>query len=551
MISYIEIRDFAVIKELKLDLFPGLNVMTGETGAGKSVIIEAVSMALGARADTDYVRTGADKAVVTIIADPEGVDISADLDEMGVLPEETLVIRREIHAAGRSLCRVNGMPVALSQLSRLCRKLADIHGQYDQQYLLDPSNHINILDLYGGEELSLAREDTARLYREYASASAELMSLKKRLQENARQKELLSFELSEIKAAALRPGEDEELEEHIALMKNSESILSALSASYDKIYGGDQSALWQLDSARSELESVSEYTQELASLSERVSSVYYELEDMDRQLRRLRDGVGYSEEEMDEAQERLQTISELKRKFGGSIASVLEYAEKAENSLSEIENADEKASELEKKISSCRQAYDIAAARLSELRRRAADILEQRINKELGELNFSNARFKVGISSAGTSENGTDRAEFLISANKGEDLKPLYKAASGGELSRIMLAMKRIIGEIDGIPTMIFDEIDTGISGATAGVVGEKLKSIARDHQIVCITHLPQIAARGDHHFRIEKHSDEYSTQTTVVPLSEDQRTEEIARLLSGTAVTDAARLAAKELLQQ
>ena len=551
MISYIEIKDFAIVKDLKLELFPGLNVITGETGSGKSVIIEAVSMALGARADSDYVRHGADKAVITLVIDTEGTSVSGILDDIGAPEDEPLIIRREISSQGRSLCRVNGMPVPLSGLSRLCRKLADIHGQYDQQYLLDPANHIYILDLYGGEKLADVREITADSYRRYASASSDLMRIKKRITENARQRDLLSFELSEIDAASLQPDEDDLLQQQIDLMENSESIYEALSSAHEDLFSGESSAVSLLGRAMNAMESISSYSPELAKLSERISSSYYELEDMTRDIRTQRDSVTFSKEDLDSAIERMELINSLKRKYGGSLQSIAEYAENARKVLSEIENADAEVEDLEKKIALARQQYDIAAARLSSLRKDAAGMLESMIDKELSELNFKNARFKVDMQTTGTSENGTDKAEFLISANIGEDLRPLAKVASGGELSRIMLALKRIIGDVDGIPTMIFDEIDTGISGATAGVVGEKLKAIAEKHQIICITHLPQIAAKGSHHFKIEKHSDEISTQTNVVPLSEDERTEEIARLMSGTTVTDSARLAARELLAQ
>ena len=551
MISYIEISDFAIVKDLKLELFPGLNVITGETGAGKSVIIEAVSMALGARADSDYVRHGADKAVITLVIDTEGAQISDILEDIGAPEDEPLIIRREISSQGRSLCRVNGMPVPLSGLSRLCRKLADIHGQYDQQYLLDPSNHINILDLYGSGSLANVRSITADSYRQYAAASTELMRLKKRISENARQRELLKFELSEIEAASIQPEEDEDLAQQISLMENAENIFEALSLAHQDLFSGDLSALSLLGKAMDSLQEISSLSPQLAGISERISSSYYELEDMSRDIRSLRDGVSYSKEELDSAIERLETINALKRKYGGSLGSVAQYADNAKAMLSEIENADVQVEDLEKKIALSRQQFDIAAARLTALRKEAAKQLEAQIDKELSELNFTNARFKADIVPAGTSENGTDKVEFLISANIGEELRPLAKVASGGELSRIMLALKRIIGDIDGIPTMIFDEIDTGISGATAGVVGEKLRAIAANHQIICITHLPQIAAKGAHHFRIEKHSDEISTHTTVVPLSDEERTEEIARLLSGTTVTEAARLAASELLAQ
>ena len=548
MITDIEIKDFAIIKELSLELFPGLNIITGETGAGKSVIIEAVSMALGARADSDYVRRGCDRAVISLTAQTDGL-LDKELEEQGIPTDDPVIIRREISAAGRSSCRINGMQVPLSSLGKICSKIADIHGQYDNQYLLDPARHIEILDLYGGQSLADVKAMTGEAYRKYASASSELMALRRKLSESARQRDLLSFELSEIRAADPRPGEDEELSSQIDYMQNAEKIFMALSDAYDRLYSGDAPAVSALGKAVNDISAISELSADLSEIFERLNNSYYELEDAANTLRTIRDSSEYSQEDLDQAIERLNEINALKRKFGGSIEAVLKYADEAEKSLSDIENADERQAALERKITLYKEEYDVAAARLGRLRRDAAEALEKKVSAELSELNFENADFAVSFASCAASTNGNETAEFLISANRGESLKPLAKVASGGELSRIMLALKRIIGDLDRIPTMIFDEIDAGISGATADVVGQKLKEIAQNHQIVCITHLPQIAAKADHNYRIEKRSDEISTQSTVVPLSEEQRIEEIARLLSGSVITDSARLAARELL--
>ena len=539
MISHIEIRDLAIIKEISADLFPGLNIITGETGAGKSVVIEALSMALGARADTDYIRRGADKAVITIVADAEGSSVSAVLDEIGAPDEEPLIIRREISAGGRSLCRVNGTVVPLSALGKLCRCIADIHGQYDNQTLLDPSNHQEILDRFAGEELLRVRGMVKDAYEKYSAKSAELMRLKKTVTDSARQRDLYAFEVNEIDSAALTPGEDEELSEKIKLMQNSETVYNALSEAFSELSSGDSDALSALGRC----------VRDLSGIYERISSAYYELEDASSEVRSLRDRSEFSPEELDEAVERMELINSLKRKYGGTVEDILAYRDKAAGALSDIENSDEKQKELERAILLSREEYDTAAARLSKLRKDAASVLEQRVVTELEELNFSGASFSVRFDQASVSALGNDRAEFLISANRGEDLKPLAKVASGGEISRIMLALKSITADIDSVPAMIFDEIDSGISGRTAGVVAEKLRAIAKDHQIICITHLPQIAAKGDHQFTIEKHYDGESTLTTLVPLSEDERTEEIARLLSASEITDAARSAARELL--
>lgn len=549
MIYHIDIRDFAVIKELSLDLEEGLNILTGETGAGKSVIIEAVSMALGSRADTDYVRTGADKAVLTVMIDPEDNDLSGILEEMGAPADTPVVLSREISKTGRNICRVNGSIVPLSSLSRLGKRLVDIHGQYDHQSLLDADSHIDILDLYGGDELTGLRSSTGDHFRAYSSASSELMQLKKKLSDSERRKELLRFELDEIESAELHEGEDEELEEELKLIQNRERIFEAVSEAHELIFGREGSSQEVLSRAVSELGSVSGYSRDIEKLRDTLSDAYYQIDDINSSLRKLRDTTGHSEEELELKTERLETINRLKRKFGGSIVSVLEYASETADSLKSIENSDERISALEREISLQREYFDASAARLSKLRRRVASELQKRVSEELSDLNFSSCDFQVSFSDAPLSAKGTDRVEFLISTNRGEPPRPLARIVSGGELSRIMLSLKRIIGEYDSIPTMIFDEIDSGISGSAAGVVGNKLLSIADGRQVICITHLPQIASRGIHHYKIEKLSDESSTHTIVVPLSREQRVEEIARLLSGTEITDAARAQAEELL--
>ncbi|MCR5010161.1 MAG: DNA repair protein RecN [Clostridia bacterium] len=551
MISHIEIKDFAIIRDLSLDLYPGLNIITGETGSGKSVIIEAVSMALGARADTDYVRTGSEKAVVTVVADAGGKDISGVLEEIGAPEDVPVVIRREIYAAGRSLCRVNGAVVPLSALSKLCGYIADIHGQYDNQTLLDPDRHLGILDMYGGEELIRVRDMVSDSYRRFAADSAELAELNKKAAERERQKDLYAYELSEIENANLSENEDEELSRRIDLMKNSGKIYGALSEVHQMLFDGDQAAVSVLGHCMSDLSALSSYSEELSQLYERISGAYYDLDDASSQIRSLRDSADFSPEELESAEDRLDALNALKRKYGGSLEAVLEYAEKARKELSLIEGSGDRRTRLERAITLEKEEYDAAAARLSRLRKDTAEVLKKRIDKELLDLNFEAADFEVSMRPGRMSEDGTDNVEFLISANRGEEPKPLAKVASGGELSRIMLALKRITGDIGGVPSMIFDEIDSGISGKTAGVVGDKLRSLSEDHQIICITHLPQIAAKGDRNYRIEKHADLISTQTTVVPLTEDERVEEIARLLSASEITEAARMAAKELLKK
>ena len=548
MISHISIQNFAVIKELDIDLHPGLNMITGETGSGKSVVIEAVSMALGSRADRDLIRTGEDRAQVLMTVEDPSDRVKARMEEMGIPADDTLVLRREMSAQGRSLCRVNGVIVPLSQLSSLCSGIADIHGQYDHQYLLNTDSHIDVLDLYAGPSLQQKKAETAALYAEFVKASSELMQLRKHTSEVKKQQELLSYQLADIKAAAVKPGEDEELEASIALMQNSEQIFGSLSGVSEALYGSGD-ALGALGSAIALLSDVSSFSPQIRELKELLEDSYYRIEDIKPQLRRIRDSVNFSREELDRCLDRQEELNTLKRKYGGSLEAVLEYARSAEEDLALMEDQGERVKTLEKLITESRSRYDLAAEELSRLRAEAALRLSEAADRELAQLNFRDAHFEARIAKGPASENGTDTVEFMMTANKGEALKPLAKAASGGELSRVMLALKTILGDLDGIATMIFDEIDTGISGATAGIVGQKLKDISEGRQVICITHLPQIACLGDHHFKIRKSSDDTATYTSMEELGTEARIEELARLLSGTQITESARNQAKTLL--
>jgi len=535
MITHISIKDFAIIKNLDLDLKPGLNILTGETGAGKSIIIEAISMALGSRADADYIRSGSDKALISLAID----------DEKG----NEYIIKREISSQGKNLCKINGELVSLGELSSLCKGLADIHGQYDHQSLLNPENHTNILDIYGGEEIQRLKSITSESYKNLSYISGQLRTLKAKIKDAERQKELYTYEIKEIDDANIKPGEDSDLEDEIKLMQNSEGIFETLCNISDLLYGNDYCAQNALGKAMHEMESISEYSEELEGFATNISDAYYSINEMSSDIRAFRDSINFSPELLEEKIERAEFLEKLKRKYGPTLDDIFDYREKAAGSVGLMEDADARIAELESKMTLCKEEFDIASKRLTVLRDKAALLIEKKVTAELSELNFSNALFQVKLSPCPACENGTSSAEFLITTNKGDEPKPLAKIASGGELSRIMLALKRITGDLDSIPTMIFDEIDTGISGATAGIVGQKLKSISDNHQIICITHLPQIAALGDHHYKIEKYSDSESTYTNIIPLEGDGVVEELARLLSGTEITDSARQQARELI--
>ena len=551
MIRHISIRNFAIIENVDIDFNDGLNIITGETGAGKSVVIEAVSLALGSRADTAFVRTGADKAVIQLIA-----TVSPDEAAASLTPGE-YVITREVSAAGRSLCRINDEIVTLGTLNQFCRGLADIHGQYDHQSLLDPDNHIRLVDLYRKDTISPAKATVAGLFASYTELREELARLKRAQAEGKRQRDFMDFEFKEITDAHLIEGEDAALEDEISLLQNSEKIFSALAGAYQTASESDASILSAMKQVSDMVGETSEYTKDLAELSQRLESLYYEYEDAAATLRELRDETVYDPAALDSAIERYETIRRLKEKHGRSIPELLSYADELRSKLSSIDNADEQIAALQGQIASAASSLAAASEELSALRHDAASELEILITEQLSQLNFGEAAFAIdfrkAVDSAGNTQfsaDGTDIVEFLITTNRGEPLKPLSKIASGGEMSRIMLAFKKIIGDYDHIPTMIFDEIDSGISGIAASVVGRKLREIAQRHQIICITHLPQIAAYGTSNYRIWKHSDDVMTYTSIDPLGPDEKVREIARLLGGENITETTLASARELIE-
>ena len=536
MIRHISIRDFAIIENTSVDFHNGLNMITGETGAGKSIVIEAVSLALGSRADTAFVRSGKEKARIQMVAEHNG---------------EEYIITREISAAGKNTCRINDEIVTLGTLSSLCRKLADIHGQYDQQSLLNPDYHINLVDLYQKDSIGPAKDAVSLLFENYSKLRTELKDLLVQASKDKREQDFMAFELQELQNAQLRLGEDNELEEEIALLQNSEKIYESLAGAYHMGSEAEGSALSIMKRITDMLADTATYSQELAELYNRASEVYYEFEDICSTARDCRDRAVFDPETLDAYIGRIEVINKLKNKHNMGIEELLDYQEKLSEKLSHIENLDETRNKLEKELDSCAKALAIACDRLTEARKSAAAELEKLITEELSQLNFNDASFSIEFKKAEHfTADGNDIVEFLISTNRGEPLKPLSKIASGGEMSRIMLAFKKIIGDYDEIPTMIFDEIDSGISGIAASVVGKKLAEIAENHQIICITHLPQIAAFGAHNYKIEKHSDDAMTYTTVTALSEDQKIDEIARLLGGTNITETTLASARELVE-
>lgn len=541
MIDRIIIDNFATIEHLSFDLGDGLNIITGETGAGKSVLVTAISTVLGDRADTTMVRTGADRAFIQIAGTRDGEDV---------------IISREIMAGGKSVSKLNGEMVTLGQLRSFCSDWVDIHGQYDNQQILDPDNHIHITDSFHGEAIRPELEKLRTVYDAYKTAQKEYDDLLKAEASAIQQKDYYSFEYKYIDDLKLYPGEDEELRERLEMMKNSSRIFQAVRSSYDILqssdYGGAPSLLDSLSHVVSELSGISSYSESLASVAERVSDSYYALDDASSVLRDLLSGLSFSEADMDEVSGRLAVIEDAKRKYRKSVEEILEFRDELGSRLNMIQNFDAEKSRLAEAAHKRYALLEDQASHVSELRHIIAQRLESAMTKELNDLEFANSEFRIDIKK--TDEIGPlgfDKVEFLISTNPGEPLMPLTRIASGGEISRIMLAFKHIIGETDRVETMIFDEIDTGISGRTALVVGKKMSEIAGHRQIISVTHLAQIAAYGDDNYLISKSIDKDKSYTNIEHLNDDSKVRMIATLFSGSAESENALQAARELIQQ
>ena len=535
MINRIIIDNFATIEHISFDLGTGLNIITGETGAGKSVLVTAISTVLGDRADTSMVRTGQDRALIQIAGDKNG---------------EEVVISREILASGKSVSKLNGEMATLTQIRRFCSDWVDIHGQYDNQQILDPDNHIHITDRFHSEVTAPELEKLAVLYDDYKAAQREYDSLVRQEKEALRQQDFYRFEYGYIKDLHLRPGEDDELREQLTIAKNSAKISSAVHTAYELLHESDMSVLSSLKTAADELETAGGYSDRIASMAERSQNAYYELEDISDGLRELAESFNYSDEDLDSISERLAVIEDAVRKYRMSVGEILEYQKELEQKLDLISNFDEEKKRLSEAASRKYVLLEDQAAHVSELRYIIAARLESAMIKELQDLEFANSEFRIDI---GRAEEigplGFDTVQFLISTNPGEPLMPLTRIASGGEISRIMLAFKHIIGDSDMVGTMIFDEIDTGISGRTALVVGRKMSEISKHHQLIAITHLPQIAAYGNDNYLITKSISEDKPHTSIDHLDDDGKVRMVATLFSGNADSESALDAARELI--
>ena len=535
MIDQIIIDNFATIEHIAFDPGQMLNVITGETGAGKSVLVTAVSTVLGDRADTSMVRTGANKAFIQIAGSKNG---------------EEVIVSREILSSGKSVTKLNGEMVTLAQLRAFCSDWVDIHGQYDNQQILDPENHIHITDRFHSDSISPELEKLSALYTEYKSAQKEYDELLKAEATATQQQDYYKYEFNYIDSLGLVSGEDEELKEKLSLIKNSANIYSALHSSYEMIYGMDDSVLNGLGRIANELSSVESYSDSISALSSETNDAYYALQDIAERLRDMESSLSFSEADMDAVSERLSVIEDAKRKYNKSIDEIIAYREELSSKLEMILNFDSEKKRLSDMAHKKYAALEEQAAHVSEIRHIIAESLQTAMERELSDLEFANSEFRIDIQKNDEiGPYGFDKVEFLISTNPGEPLMPLARIASGGEISRIMLAFKHIIGESDSVETMIFDEIDTGISGKAALVVGKKLSEIAKHRQILSVTHLPQIAAYGNDNFLITKSIDESKPYTDIKHLDAEGKVRMIATLFSGSDNEASALDAARDLI--
>ncbi len=550
MLNSLSIKNIAVIDNLEINLKNGFNILTGETGAGKSIIIDSINMILGMRADRELVRHGAEYAFVQAVFNADGRVIEFLSDNDIDTEDGQIIITRRITSDGKSTAKINGCAVTLGMLRDTADMLVNIHGQHDNQALLNPSKHILFLDEYAENETILS-EYKAK-YRHINNLKAELSANSADEQEKLRRMDLLKYQINEITSAKLVSGEEEELKNRRDILENAEKISSAANEAYTQLYDGGElrCAYDGLSVAVNALSSISDLNDDLQNIYNSLSEAMYSIEDNAHELKNFAETVEYDEAELNEIEDRLELLQKLKRKYGNTVDDILAFCENAQKELETILISDEKAEELTEEIAKEEKKLKAIAQKLSKTRLDAAKILQKKIENSLHELNMEKAKFSISVlKNEDFSSAGCDEVEFLISTNPGEDLKPLVKIASGGELSRVMLAIKSALAGKDDVETLIFDEIDTGVSGNAALKIAKKLKQLACSKQVLCITHLPQIAAAGDTHFLITKNVDDNSATVSVTELDSEGRITELSRIIDGGKPSTSAREYAKEML--
>ncbi len=552
MLELLHIENIAVIQEADIQFRPGFNALTGETGAGKSIVIDAMGAVLGGRTSRDLIRTGADRAFVSAEFSqvPDGLP---GLAETGTAPDEDghLLLQRELTGDGKNLCRVNGRPVTVAQLRRIGEELLNIHGQHDGQQLLDEEQHLSYLDRFGRTETPLGRYQAA--YGTMAELQSKIRALQMDEAEKARRMDSLRFQIGELERAQLVPGEEESLTERRDLLRNGEKYLSALSGADYCLNGGEEGggAVSALRDAEEAVAGIRTLSDDMGELYKRLEQLRCEAYDLAETIRDKREEFDFSPAELDAVESRSDLLYRLKKKYGATVEEMLSYLDKCRRELDDMETADDTLARLEQQLETARKAVLAAGAELTAARKVAAGELEQRIQSELRDLDMHKVRFAIDFGEKEPGPDGCDAVRFLMSANAGEDLKPIARIASGGELARIMLALKNVLAEQESIGTLVFDEVDTGVSGRAAQKVAEKLAQVSRRKQVLCVTHLPQLAAMADTHFSVEKGERDGRTYTRVVLLDREQRKAELARITGGSHVTEALLESAGELLDQ
>lgn len=561
MLAELSIKNFAIIDTLTLSFDKGLTVLTGETGAGKSIIIDAIQLLVGGRGSAEFVRYGESRAEI------EGLFLIGDIKEHPVIEKAAefgieiqddgmIILRREISTNGKSVCRINGKLVTIAILREIGGALIDIHGQHEHQELLNADQHLALLDSFGGDKLVRSLEEYQEIFHKYEKAKRNLQSLTQNEQQMAHRLDLLTFQFEEIQNAQLELHEDRKLAEQKVKFANFEKVFNALHMTYNSLYG-EQKALDWLGLSMNHIEDAAVFDPTLKSDSDSISNCYYLLEEISYKIRNQLENLEYDPEELNRIESRLNEINQLKRKYGQSVEEILEYAAKIEEEIETITNRDSHIQKLEAEVSSLESDLLIEAENLSTIRQDLANKLTNSIHQELKDLYMDKTKFEIVFKQENTSSVkkfknvGIDEIEFYISTNPGEPLKPLTKVASGGELSRIMLALKSIFSKHQGVTSIIFDEVDTGVSGRVAQSIAEKISKVAIDSQVLCISHLPQVAALADHHLFISKETINERTKTHVSVLNDDEKIKEISRMIAGVEITELTKQHAKELLDQ
>ncbi|WP_227766033.1 DNA repair protein RecN [Zhaonella formicivorans] len=554
MLRQLNITNFALIDALSVDLTPGFNVLTGETGAGKSIIVDAIGILIGGRASGDFIREGQDKAVIEGFFEINDDELAARLADLGFTCEdESLMLTREIVKSGKNICRINGRMVPLSLYQEVGKELIDIHGQNQEQSLLSPARQLKLLDSFGGQQLLTQKNIVAEKYGIIQEKKKKLAELRGGTEDKETRLEILRYQIEEISKADLKPGEEEELAQEKKILANAEKLAAGANKIYSVIFGGEREyrpVYDLLGLVLSELESLADLDPALGEIKSGIESITYQLEEYAREIRKYGDKIEYDPGRLEQIEQRIDEIKRIKRKYGNSVEAVLQQLEQNKAQLAKLEQSTELIAELEAELAEQERSLLEECMVLSNLRLATARLLEEAIGKALRELELQNSIFTIELSAIDKPlASGTDYVEFLFSPNPGEGLKPLAKIASGGEISRVMLAFKSVLAEVDALPTMIFDEIDTGVGGKAILSLGLKLARLAEHHQVLCVTHSPQVASFADTHFYIYKEIVKNRTKTRIQKLNYEERVLELGRMLGGADRLESALEHAKEML--